>query len=60
MTVAEVQNDLRVSRSTVYNLIKNASLVSVRIGAGFGGVRIKRSSVEAYIGRNTMEAKNAA
>jgi excisionase family DNA binding protein len=47
-------NDLRVSRSTIYNLFERKAIVSVKIG---GATRVIRASVEEYINRNTMEAR---
>jgi excisionase family DNA binding protein len=50
-------NDLRISRSTIYNLFERKDLIAVKIG---GATRIKRTSVEAYIERNTLEAQEYA
>ena len=54
MTVADVMADLRICKSTVYNLISLRYFVVVKVG---GATRIKRASVEAYIARQTLEAK---
>ena len=54
MKISEVMEDLGICRSTVYNLKKRKHIVFVKVG---GATRIKRSSVEGYIERNTLEAK---
>jgi len=54
MTIRDVMAELCVCKSTVYNLISFKDLVVVKVG---GATRIKRASLEAYITRNTLEAR---
>lgn len=48
LTVDEVAAILRVSRMTVYRLIRNGQLPAVRVGRGY---RIKAYAVEKYLTR---------
>lgn len=45
-TVAEVASALRVSRMTVYRMVKSGTMESIRVGRGF---RIPERAVDAYI-----------
>lgn len=52
LNAAEVATRLRVSRSTVYNLIASGRLAAHRNGTGKirpRGVRVAESTVEAYL-----------
>ncbi len=52
LNAIEVAQRLRVSRSTVYNLIASGRLTAYRNGGGKSrprGVRIPESAVEAYL-----------
>lgn len=46
MTIAEVAAALRVSKMTVYRLVKSHALASVRFGKSY---RIPEAAVEEYI-----------
>lgn len=46
MTVTEVAEGLRVSKMTVYRLIKQGQLDHIRVANAF---RVKRPSYEAYL-----------
>ena len=46
LTVAEVAGIVRVSKMTVYRLIKGGDLPAVRVGKNF---RIRESDVERYL-----------
>lgn len=53
LTVEEVASDLRVSKMTVYRLIKQGTLPAVRVGRGY---RIKAQQVERYLAKETTAA----
>lgn len=48
LTVNEVASDLRVSKMTVYRLIKQGNLPAVRVGRGY---RIKSQTIERYLSK---------
>lgn len=48
LTVGEVARSLRVSRMTIYRLVEDGHLESVRIGRV---IRIPETAVDAYLGR---------
>lgn len=52
LTPEETADELRISRTRVYGLIKESELVSVMIG---GSRRVLRESVEAYVRRLVAE-----
>ena len=49
MTVPEVASRLRVSKATVYRRIAEGSLPAVRVGDGFGPVRVDEQELEAWL-----------
>jgi excisionase family DNA binding protein len=51
MTVAEVAAIMRVSKMTVYRLIRDGSIDATRIGRGF---RLHAASVREYIKTGTL------
>lgn len=51
-TIAEVAERLRVSASTVYNLVENGQLECHRIGIGRGTIRISEEQVREYLERS--------
>jgi excisionase family DNA binding protein len=53
MTVNEVAQVLRVSKMTVYRLIRQGDLPAVRIGRGF---RIREDDVHRYLESRYTEA----
>lgn len=53
MTVAEVAEVLRVSRMTVYRLIKGGELTAIRVGKNY---RIRRQDLEAYLTSGSVQA----
>lgn len=58
LNAAEVAQRLRVSRSTVYNLITSGRLAAHRNGGGKvrpRGVRIPEAAVEAYLNGSLIE-----
>lgn len=54
MTIPEVANELRLTRSTVYRLIGRGELPTVHVG-GHNASRVRRVDLAAYIERNTVE-----
>ena len=63
LNALEVAERLRVSRSTVYNLIASGRLTAHRNGGGKvrpRGVRIPESAVEAYLNGSLIAPKEAA
>ena len=50
MTVSEVALHLRVSKMTVYRLIKVGQIPAVRVGRGY---RIKSASVNKYLSKTS-------
>lgn len=53
MTVAEVAEVLRVSRMTVYRLIKAGELAALRVGKNY---RIRRQDLESYLASGSVRA----
>lgn len=49
LTVTEVASMLRVSKMTVYRLLKNGNLNAVRVGRGY---RIDKIDIERYLKLN--------
>lgn len=63
LTVAEVVSRLRVSKSTVYNLIGSGRLAANCIGGGKvrpRGYRVPRSQVDEYLRSSTIEPQGIA
>lgn len=50
LTLAQVAEELNVSWSQVYALVRDRSIIAVKIG-GRGQWRVERSQLEAYIAR---------
>lgn len=48
LTVAEVAQEMRVSKMTIYRLVHDGALPSVRIGRSF---RIPHEGLKHYLGR---------
>ena len=53
MTVNEVAQVMRVSKMTVYRLIKQGDLPAVRIGRGY---RVREEDVDRYLDARYTEA----
>lgn len=53
LTIPETAKDLRVGRSTVYRLIKEGALPTVRVG---NVTRIERTALAAFIEANRSAA----
>ena len=53
MTVNEVAQLMRVSKMTVYRLIRNGDLPAVRVGRGY---RIREEDVHRYLDARYTEA----
>lgn len=51
LTVAEIAAELRVSKMTVYRLVNERELPSVRVGRS---VRVRRSDLAAYLAAPTQ------
>ncbi|MEU9436573.1 helix-turn-helix domain-containing protein [Streptomyces sp. NPDC048252] len=63
LNAAEVAQRLRVSRSTVYNLIASGRLAAHRNGGGKirpRGVRVPASAVDAYLNDSLITATEVA
>ena len=56
LTLNQVADELNTSRSQVYALVRDRSLLAVKIG-GRGQWRVERSQLEAYIARLYQEAE---
>lgn len=54
LTVQDVLGWLNISRTTLWRLVKNGEIGTVRVGKQ---IRFKRDHVEAYIRKNTYPAK---
>jgi excisionase family DNA binding protein len=52
-TVGEVAELLRVSRMTVYRLIKQGELPAIRVGRGY---RVRESDIDEYLRARYTEA----
>ncbi|TNF32515.1 MAG: DNA-binding protein [Deltaproteobacteria bacterium] len=50
LTVAEVANRLKVSRATVYRLVKDGDLPSVRVS---NSIRVRGGDLDAYVARSS-------
>ena len=55
LTIAEVAAALRVSKMTVYRLVKSHALASVRFGKSY---RIPESAVEDYIRQSQVPSES--
>lgn len=55
LTLAQVAEELNVSWSQVYALVRDRSIIAVKIG-GRGQWRVERSQLEAYIARLYQDA----
>ncbi len=53
LTVAEVAAQMRVSRMTVYRLVHDGAIASVRVGRSF---RVPESAVHTYLEKAYTEA----
>ncbi|MDD1475912.1 helix-turn-helix domain-containing protein [Arthrobacter sp. H16F315] len=53
MTIAEVAAAMRVSKMTVYRLVKSHAIAAVRVGRSF---RVPEDAVNDYIRRSTEPA----
>ncbi len=53
MTVAEVADQMRVSKMTVYRLVHSGELQAVRVGRSF---RVPESAVEEFLAKSYFEA----
>lgn len=53
LTVSEVANLLRVSRMTVYRLIKEGQMSALRIGRSY---RLREDDVDDYLSRRYTQA----
>jgi excisionase family DNA binding protein len=56
LTVKEVAERLRVSSSTVYNLVEEGRISCHRIGKGRGCIRFTEEQVEAFLQSCRVEA----
>jgi excisionase family DNA binding protein len=56
LTVNEVAQQLRVSRSTIYSLVERGLMSCHRIGTGRGSIRFSDEQVEAFLQACRVEA----
>lgn len=56
LTVKEIAGRLRVSPSTVYNLVEEGRISCHRIGKGRGCIRFTEEQVEAFLQSCRVEA----
>ncbi len=54
MTIPEVASELKVSRQTVYNLIRDGQLAAVKVRRA---ARVRREVLEKYLDRQTQRRK---
>ena len=59
MTIKEVTEYLRVSKATVFRLMRNGELPSIKFSAK-KFTRIKRSDLEAFIERHSIKKEPGA
>lgn len=57
LTVDEVAKHARVSKMTIYRLVRDGELVSVRIGRS---IRIRTDSVDAYLNQEGVQHNESA
>lgn len=57
LTVAEVADWLRVSRSTVYEIVGRGDIAGFKIGAQNGGIRIAEEDVLDYLEKNRVSGR---
>lgn len=48
-TVDNVADELRVSKSLIYQLIESNSLAAIRVGNGRGTLRVSAEDLDAYL-----------
>ncbi len=53
LTVAEVAEQMRVSKMTVYRLVHNGQLEAIRVGRSF---RVTEEAVQTYLEKSYFEA----
>lgn len=53
LTVAEVAEQIRVSKMTVYRLVHSGEIEAIRVGRSF---RVSEEAVRAYLERSFFEA----
>ncbi|MEO0529366.1 MAG: helix-turn-helix domain-containing protein [Planctomycetota bacterium] len=51
LTIAEVAQRLRVSRTTAYQLVERGQLIAHRIGTGRGAIRLSKKDLADYLER---------
>jgi len=56
-TVAEVSEQLNVSRGTIYNLCATGELPHRRIGIGRGCIRITEEDLKEYLDRKKVKGR---
>lgn len=54
LTVAEVAETMRVSRMTVYRLVRTGELAALRVGRSY---RVPEDALEAYLAEATVEGE---
>lgn len=57
LTVAEVADLLRVSKMTVYRLIKSGDLAAIRVGKNY---RIRQLDLDTYLQEGSVQADETA
>lgn len=57
LTVAEIAALLRVSKWTVYRLVEDGDLQSIRVGRGKGSIRIFESAYVEYVAKRKTAAQ---
>jgi excisionase family DNA binding protein len=51
LSVQQVATRLRISRGSVYELVKRGDLAVHRVGSGRGTIRISEADLQAYLSR---------
>jgi excisionase family DNA binding protein len=55
LTVPEVANKLRLSRGTIYKLIRTGVVPAVRLGDGGSSLRVREDELERWLYAETKE-----
>jgi len=55
LTVDDVAKRLKISRSTVYNVIESGELPHHRFGRGRGTIRVSEEQLNRFLGETKME-----
>ena len=60
LTVSEVADILRISKSLVYDHVESGRLSACRLGKGQGAIRVRAADVEAFVDENQIQKPSGA